>query len=158
MPNSRCRKLPIAALAAVMLASCALLGPREPIQVSVVDVESLPGEGLEMRMAVKLRIQNPNDAPIDFDGVSLSLDLRGTRFASGVSSERGTVPRYGEAVIIVPVSIPALAAIGQTLDIAANDRASLDYTLRGRLSGAGSGGARFESTGEITLPRGVAAP
>jgi hypothetical protein len=32
-------------------------------------VEPLQGEGLELRMRVKLWIQNPNDLPLEYNGV-----------------------------------------------------------------------------------------
>jgi LEA14-like dessication related protein len=68
---------------------------REPLRVNVAGLEPLAGEGLEMRFNVKLRIQNPNDTPLEFQGVSLQLDLNGKPFASGVSDEAGVVPRFG---------------------------------------------------------------
>ena len=139
-----------------MLVGCANLGLREPVQVNVVGITPLPGEGMEMRMSVKLRVQNPNDAALDFDGVSIALDLRGSTFATGVSSDRGSVPRFGETVIAVPVSVSALAAVRQMMALATSARPQADYALRGRLSGAGFGSMRFESKGEIDLPRGLA--
>src|SRR5262245_26089306 len=101
----RRRSLELAALVAVGLSSCATLPNSDPLQVSVAGVEPLPGEGLELRLAVKVRVQNPNDAPVDYNGVALSLDLNGRKFGTGVSSEVGTVPRYGEAVVTIPITI-----------------------------------------------------
>jgi LEA14-like dessication related protein len=139
-----------AAGAAWLLAGCATLG--EPIQVNLVGIDPLPGEGMEIRMAVKLRVQNPNDRPLDFDGVSLTLDVRGNTFATGVSAERGSVPRFGEAVVTVPVSVSALAAMRQFIGIAnAKSKQAADYTLRGQLSSSGFGGARFEAKGMLDM-------
>ncbi len=45
--------------AALLLGACASLQRSEPVQVNLVGVEPLAGEGLEMRMLVKLRVQNP---------------------------------------------------------------------------------------------------
>jgi LEA14-like dessication related protein len=140
-----------------LLAGCAALGRPEPVRVNVIGIEPLPGESMELRMAVKLRIQNPNETALDFDGISLELDLRGSAFAAGVSAERGSVPRFGETVVTVPVSIPAFAAVRQALDLATHERPIFDYALRGRLAGAGFGGLRFESKGEIEMPQ-TAAP
>ena len=136
-----------------LLAGCAGLGLREPIQVNLVGIDPLPGEGMEIRMAVKLRVQNPNDVALDYDGVSIALDLRGNSFATGVSAERGSVPRFGEAVISVPVSVSALAAFRQLIGIATKDKPAADYALRGRLSSTGFGGMRFESKGEIDVTK-----
>ena len=43
------------------LTACATLSDRDPLQVTVAGIESLPGEGMEMRLLVKLRVQNPNE-------------------------------------------------------------------------------------------------
>ena len=134
------------------LAACAALTGREPVTVDVVGVEPLPSQGMEGRFAVKLRVQNPNETPVEFDGVSVTLDVRGGRLASGVSDVRGTVPRFGETVITVPVTVPVTAMVRQAMGFATGDRTRLDYELRGRLAGPGLGGVRFSSTGELTLP------
>src|SRR5512140_575047 len=91
------------AVAALTLNACASLQGRDPIQVTVAGVESLPGKGFELRMLIKLRVQNPNDTPIEYDGVYLKLDVQETTFATGVSDERGSVPRFGESIIGVTV-------------------------------------------------------
>ena len=144
-----------AACAITLLAGCAAFGQAEPVRVTVIGIEPLPGESMEVRMAVKLRVQNPNEVPVAFDGISLELDLRGASFASGVSDEHGVVPRFGEAVVTVPVSISALAAVRQALDFATHEPSAIDYQLRGRLAGASLGGLRFESRGQIDLPPGL---
>ena len=138
------------------LSACASLSGREAIKVNVVAVEPLAGQGLELRFNVKLRVQNPNDAPIEFDGVALDLEVRGKDFASGVSDQRGSVPRYGELVISVPVTVSATAVIRQALSFAigssASNQTKLDYQMRGKLAGTGLGGLRFSSSGELELP------
>ena len=75
---------------------------RDPLNIDVAGIDPLPSEGLELRLAVKVRIQNPNDASVEYTGTALSLDLNGHKLASGVSDEVGTVPRYGEAVLHDP--------------------------------------------------------
>lgn len=107
---------------------------------------------MEMRMAVRLRVQNPNAAALDFDGISMALEVRGSTFASGVSDARGSVPRFGETIITVPVSISALSAVRQIIGLATTDQPRLDYVLRGRLSGPAFGGMQFESKGAIEMP------
>jgi len=144
-------------LAWLVLAGCATWPGTDPLQVSLAGVESLPGEGLEVRMAVKLRIQNPNDAPVNYDGVALTLELRGLDFASGVSDVQGSVPRFGEAVLVVPVTVSAFAMAKQVYTFAMGDRSKVTYVARGKLAGSGFGGVRFESKGEFDLPAGLAA-
>src|SRR5690606_17123983 len=79
------------------LTACVSLPNRDPLNIDIAGIEPLPGEGLELRLAVTVRIQNPNDVAVDYSGASLSLDLNGRNLASGVSAAVGTVPRYGEA-------------------------------------------------------------
>ena len=143
--------------AGLVLAGCATWPGTDPLQVSLAGVESLPGEGLEVRMAVKLRIQNPNDAPVNYDGVALTLELRGLDFASGFSDVQGSVPRFGEAVLVVPVTVSAFAMAKQVYTFAMGDRSKVTYVARGKLAGSGFGGVRFESKGEFDLPAGLAA-
>ncbi|TCK38943.1 late embryogenesis abundant protein [Paraburkholderia sp. BL8N3] len=132
---------------------CAGMFGREPMRVNVVGLEPLEGQGLEMRFNVKLRLQNPNDAPIDYDGVSLDLDLNGKPFASGVSDQKGSVPRFGEAVLSVPVTVSAFTAARQALGFAGGSHLeSIPYALRGRLAGGALGGTRFTDKGSLDLP------
>jgi LEA14-like dessication related protein len=110
---------------------------------------------MEGRFLVKLRVQNPNEQALDYDGVSIELDVRGSRLATGVSDARGSVPRFGEAVLEVPVSVPVSAMVRQALGFATGDRSRVDYRVRGRLAGPGFGAVSFSSSGELTLPAGL---
>jgi len=126
---------------------------REPLQVNVADIESLDGQDLEWRMLVKLRVQNPNDAPVEYDGVYLKLDVLDKTFASGVSDERGVVPRFGEALITVPVTVSTLNLVRQTLGMMIDGKRpeKLSYRLEGKLNGPMFGSTRFHSQGELPL-------
>jgi len=140
---------------ALFLAGCATMG-QDPVQVLVVGVEPLQGEGMELRFLVKLRVQNPNDQPIEFNGIYLELDVRGSTLASGVSDVAGVVPRYGETVLTVPVTASALRIARQAISLyASSDRSRIDYALRGKIDGPSFSAVRFESKGELTLPGGT---
>lgn len=139
----------------VAVAGCAGLGLRDPVSVHVVGLEPMPGEGMETRFALKLRVQNPNEAPLEFDGVFVEFDVRGSRLASGVSDQRGLVPRFGETVITVPMSVSVGAMIRQVIGLATAERVRADYQMRGKLAGPAFGGYRFESKGEVQLPTGL---
>jgi LEA14-like dessication related protein len=143
----------LAAIALLGLVSCASLQPREPIDVIVVGIEPLEGQGLELRMLVKLRVQNPNDSPLDFNGVSVEMDVQGKRFASGVSDAAGSVPRFGETIVSVPVSISMFRIARQAMGVMADKSlVKLEYEMTGRLAGPAFNSARFSSKGEFTLP------
>lgn len=136
------------------LGACASLQRNDPLLVSVAGVEPLEGQGLELRLLVRLRIQNPNDAAVEYNGVALRLDVRGKTLASGVSDAIGGVPRFGESVITVPVTASAFNIVRQVVGFAENDHnGKIDYVLKGKLNGALFRSVRFESKGELQLPQ-----
>ena len=138
--------------AALVLAGCAALQPRDPLRVEVVGIDPAEGQGLELRLAIKLRIQNPNDGAVEFDGTALELDVNGKTLATGVSDQKGSVPRYGETLLTVPVSISAMNAVRQALVLAdGTQRDTVPYVLRGKLSGGAFGAVRFTKEGSINL-------
>lgn len=147
--------LAAATAASLLLASgCAGLPGGEPLRVNVVGLDKLQGEGFELRFALKLRVQNPNSAAVDYDGIALSLDLNGRPLASGVSAASGSVPRFGEALITIPISVSAVAAVRQMLGLADGSvRGEMPYVLRGRLGGGVLGSVSFSSEGALKLPQ-----
>lgn len=139
-------------IAALPLAACAALPGRDPLRVDVVDIDAAEGRGLELRLNVTLRLQNPNDTPVEYDGAALELEINGRSFATGVADRRGTVPRYGEALLTIPVSVSAFNAVRQALVLAdGTPRTALPYVLRGKLSGGVFGTLRFTKEGELRV-------
>jgi LEA14-like dessication related protein len=141
-----------ASLLVLWLCACASLLPGDPPKVDVVGVQPLAGQGLELRMLVKLRVINPNDTAIVYDGLFVEMDVQGKSFASGVSDARGSIPRFGEAVLTVPVTVPAMAMLRQALGMAEADPAVISYSVSGKLSGLQWRNLRFSSRGEFKLP------
>ncbi|MGF6771422.1 LEA14-like dessication related protein [Paraburkholderia sp. GAS199] len=150
----------LAVLAALSLGGCAGFFGGDPLRVNVAGIEPLAGQGLEMRFNVKLRVQNPNESEVSFNGIALDLELNGKPFASGVSNQSGTVPRYGETVVDVPLTVPAFAAVRQAFafaDVAQSGQ--IPYQLRGKLAGGLTGTTRFVNQGTLSLPAlGMATP
>jgi LEA14-like dessication related protein len=148
------RSLILLTAAAAGLAGCASLPHADPLQVTLVGMEPLEGEGLEARMQLKLRVQNPNDTAIDYNGVFVELYVQNKSFASGVSSQSGTVPPFGEAVISVPVTVSVLGIVREAMGMLGGGKPmdKITYEMRGKLSGVTSGTVRFKSQGELTLP------
>ncbi len=151
---SRFIRIGLITAAALVLGACASLQRSDPLQVTVAGIESLPGEGLELRMLVKLRVQNPNDAPLDYDGVYLKLDVLDKTFASGVTDAAGSVPRFGEAVIGVPVTVSVLRMVRHALGMLdGQPMEKVTFAMTGKLNGPVFSVARFQSQGEIDLTR-----
>jgi LEA14-like dessication related protein len=143
-----------------LLSGCAALSGSDAPNVRVVGMEPLPSEGLEVRFALKLRVQNPNENALVYDGMSVNLDLDGRGLASGVSNASGEIPRFSDAVLTVPVSISAFSVVRQLLartgDMQGEGSAvnqPIAYSLKGKLGAAdGSSSAiRFSDRGELNI-------
>ena len=159
MSIGRSALLVLLAFGVLLFGGCASLQRREPVEVIMVGVEPLQGEGLELRMLVKLRIQNPNDLPLDFNGVSVQLDVQGKQFATGVSDAVGSVPRFGETIISVPVSISVFRIARQAIDVMTSDyRGKLAYEMTGKLAAPAFNSVHFKSNGVFTLPEAIFEP
>jgi LEA14-like dessication related protein len=109
---------------------------------------------MELRLLVKLRVQNPNDAPIDYNGVAVEMSVQGKTFATGVSDAQGSVPRFGESVIEVPVTASAFRMARQALGMMRGNGMAekIHYELKGKLNGSGFSTIRFQNQGDLELP------
>ena len=157
MNHHALRSVLLVALTMLGLSGCATLP--DPVNVTVAGIDSLPGEGLEVRMLVKLRVQNPNDKDIVFNGAAVKIDVLQRTFATGVSNEAGTVPRFGEAVVAVPVTISALRMARQMLGML--DGKPIDkvqYAMSGKLQTGGFSAVRFGTAGVLDIPKGNTTP
>jgi len=145
------RFLTLTAACALALVGCAIFQHADPPQVTLVGIEPAASEGLEARMQLKLRVQNPNSTAIDYNGVYVELDLQGKSFASGVSNESGTVPSFGEALIGVPVSVSMLGIASHAMGLLGSSMDKIKYEMQGKLNSPTSGAVRFKSQGEVSL-------
>lgn len=138
------------------LSACSLFNPKDEVYVNLVGLEPLPSQEMEARFALKLRVQNPNDTAIRYNGLAVELRVNNRPLATGVSDEQGEVPRYGETVIRVPVTISAFSVVRQAWGIAGSSTSpahtGLPYELNGKLGGGLWGATRFTDTGELQLP------
>ncbi len=154
MPLRLIRTLLAGLTMVLALSACALFPNRDPLNINVVGIDPLPGQDLEIRFAVKLRLQNPNDTDIQYDGVALNLDVNGRLLATGVSDQKGTIGRFSEGVLTVPVTVSAFAALRQAVGLADQQRLdNLPYELHGKLAGGLFGTMRFEDSGTLSLPK-----
>lgn len=137
------------ALAALALCGCSTLSGSDPLQVAVAGIEPMPeeGEGLELRLLVKLRVQNPNSTPISYDGAYVKLEVQDRTFATGVSNAGGSVAGFSEAVVEVPVTVSMLRMVRQIIGLRGEEPAEqIRYEMSGKL-----GSHRFSARGEFSL-------
>lgn len=141
---------------ALLLPACAALTDQSGPQVDLAGIDSLPGEGLELRFVLKLRVQNPSERELRFEGAWAEISLRDLPLASGGAPVAGVVPRFSEAVIALPVTASGLRLAQQAISLWQDSRdgrlaGPVRYALRGRLGGSGWAVANFERRGEIDL-------
>ncbi|QYD70675.1 LEA type 2 family protein [Paraburkholderia edwinii] len=144
----------VAMMAMAALAGCATWFGSDPLRVNVAGLEPLDSQGMEVRFNMKLRIQNPSSSAVSYSGISVDLEVNGKAFATGVSPASGSVPAFGETVVSVPVTVPALAVLHQMFVFVDRSQYSqIEYILRGRLAGTGiTGGTRFTDQGSLSVP------
>lgn len=139
---------------ALTLGACALVAVREPLSVTIADLKPTEIGVLEQQYAMKVRVLNPNDADIAFDGVVFDLEINGVPFAKGVTDQASVIPRFGEALIDVRLVSGLQNILRQIDELAKGERTSLSYRIKGRLYYAtGFGFLSFDSSGEILLPQ-----
>ena len=143
------RHILLSLAAAVALAGCASLAARDPLEVTVAGIEPMQekGEGLELRLLVKLRVQNPNPDAISYGGAFVKVEVQDKTFATGVTDVGGTVPGFSEAVVEVPVTVSMLRMVRQVVGM--KDAAQADqirYSMSGKL-----GSHRFSASGEFSM-------
>lgn len=153
------RRAILPALAALLLGGCATMPNYDPPDVTVAGIEQMQGEGMEVRLLVKLRVQNPNDAAIDYDGVAVKLEVMGKTFATGVSDQAGSVPRFGESVVAVPVTVSVLRMVRNLIGVLdGKPIGSIPYVMSGKLNTGVFSAYRFQSNGEIAMPTSTPEP
>ncbi len=142
-------------LCAIWLSACASWQWREPLGVTIADFTPIEMTLLEQRYAVTVRLVNPNDTDIAFDGVAFDLEINGKPFAKGVSNRPGVIPRFGEALIELQVVSGLQHILGQISQIQKGDQAGFTYRIKGRIhSGGLFGSVPFSTSGEFALPAG----
>ena len=135
---------------------CASFQTRDPLQVTVAGIEPLQGQGMELRLLVRLRVQNPNDAPIDYNGVAVEMIVQGKTFATGVSAAHGNIPRFGEALVEVPVTASAFRMMGQALGLMKSGGIDkIAYEMKGKLNVSALNSVHFQTKGDFELPTGA---
>jgi len=80
-------------------------------------------------------------------------------FATGVSDEKGSVPRFGESVIAVPVTISVLRMVKNFIGVMdGKPISSIHYEMSGKLNTGVFSAYRFQSRGEIAMPTSTPEP
>ncbi len=119
----------------LMLTACAgVTYHAEPPMVNIAGIQLKDAQLLEQRYELMLRIQNPNETALYIKGLSYTLDINSSEFASGVSNQSIEVPAYGEEVLTVSLVSSTFGVINQLNKLAQGSNQPLNYRLTGKVS------------------------
>jgi LEA14-like dessication related protein len=139
----------VLAVPMLLLAGCATLPAQDPLQVTVAGIEPIQeeGESFELHLLVKLRVQNPNSTPVNYDGAYVKVEVQDKTFATGVSNTGGSLPGFSEALVEVPVTVSMLRMVRHMISMTDGPPAEqIRYSMSGKL-----GSHRFKTSGEFSL-------
>lgn len=142
------------------LLGCASLSkyPEVP-RVTLSDIEVVETTLLEQVYLVTVRIQNPNEHPIELRGGSFELELNGNDFGSGVTDNQVSVPAYGDAKVQVQMVSTLFGMLRLIQSFQEKEIKSLKYDISGRLAIEGSfTGLSFKEEGDLKLPKRLEKP
>ena len=162
-PPVRRLRITVALCLFVVLSACSpLRALDEEPRVALVNLRPVQIQLLEQRYLATIRIQNPNPVALPIHGLDYTLSINGAAFAEGVSSQRVSIPAYGEKTLELGVTSTIIKLLEQLRRVReAGGR--ITYGISGTLGIEGlEQGIKFQREGEIDLrfertPQGQAA-
>ena len=140
--------------AVLLLGACAGMDVQPP-SVTLAGIDVIEAGLFEQRLALKLRVLNPNNVEIPISGLSFEVELNGEPFAKGVSNKPVTVPRLGEAVLDVTAVTGFAGLIRQLQGLSRGNIDALSYRIKGRLMTGFSYDMNFDKRGRLEMPKPV---
>jgi LEA14-like dessication related protein len=131
------RALPIRCFSAAIvlfLSGCASLSPDfdEPT-VEVISIKALPAKGFEQNFEIGLKLTNPNNFELPFNGISCELSVAGATLARGVTADIPTAGAYAESRFVVPVSTSLIGGFKVIKALMDNQGQGISYQLKAKL-------------------------
>lgn len=105
----------------------------EEPNVELVSFKALPSNGFEQHFEIGLKLTNPNNFAMPFNGISYQLSVAGETLAHGVASNIPTAQAYGESRFVVPVSASLIGGIKIVRILMTNNRQDISYKLKAKL-------------------------
>lgn len=138
--SARPRLIAAAAALAITAAACSSLGPIEPLELTLADLEVSEVTLFETTLLARLRVTNPNPEPFAIDGGSFKLTLDGKKIGSGTTPESFTVDRLDSVVVEAVFHINNASAVLRLKDVL--QQSVVSYGITGSLFTQGTLGTR----------------
>lgn len=140
--------------AVLMLTACSSLRPKAPqVAIAGVGVEEIAAD--TQKLALRLKLTNPNDRELPIDALDFAVEVGGVRVATGASTKPVTLPRLGEATMEVSALTDLARLMKQVGELQKSGLDAVPYRIAGTVRSplAGDGAQPFTSRGEMRLPR-----
>lgn len=114
---------------ALAAAACATSRGIEKPEVSLTRVDTEKVGIFEQQLDVGMRIHNPNDFPLEVQGIRFDIEIDGEPVAKGQDDTRFTVPADGEREVDVKARAQSVAMLQQLVDTDGDFTYSVDGKL-----------------------------
>ena len=122
------------AVALFVLSGCATMNPDyEQPSVELVSFKVLPADGFEQNFEIGLKLTNPNNFDLPFNGISYQLSVAGETLASGVAADVPMAAAYGESRFVVPVSTSLIRGFKVIRALMEKQGQDISYQLKAKL-------------------------
>ena len=117
--------------------------------VALTRVEAQETGLFEQQLDVGLRIENPNDFPLEVHGIRFAIEIDGEPVARGRGDTRFTIPAQGEHEVDVQARAQSIAMLRQLVGAGAD----FSYRVDGKLllDNTQAKQVGFEHTSELDL-------
>jgi len=117
-----------------LLSGCATMNlDYEEPSVELVSFKALPTNGFEQNFEIGLKLTNPNNFELPFNGISYQLNVAGETLAHGVAANIPTAEAYGESRFVVPISTSLLGGIKVIKALMDSKGQDISYQLKAKL-------------------------
>lgn len=131
----------------VGLAACAPADLPEPPEVVLLSLVPTDVSLMEQSLAVRLRVRNPNNAPMAVEGLRFALEINDKTFARGTSDQAVTVPRLGEAEVTGKAHVSTTDLMRQMMSVP--EAKGVEYRLSGAVFLSHGGRTSFDGSGDF---------
>jgi len=148
--SSRCCLI---ALVLLLLGCAALYQSMERPRINIANIMPRDIKLFEQVFDLEIRIQNPNNTPLEVNGLAFELELNGKRFATGVSNQSLVIDRLSSDVIHVEAITTLVGVLRQIAEYQETPIPRVGYRIMGSIySGSSNVKLRFDDYGEIKIP------
>lgn len=121
-------------IALFFLSGCATMNlDYEEPSVELVSFKALPTNGFEQNFEIGLKLTNPNNFELPFNGISYQLNVAGETLAHGVAADIPTAEAYGESRFVVPISTSLMGGIKVIRALMYSQGQDVSYQLKAKL-------------------------